>query len=94
MLLAGDEFGRTQRAIITAIVRTARSPVNWEGLTENDEKLRDFTRRLIALRATQPLLRRENWRDGLEIRWFNAGGGPQQSEQWDEVPPWSCHQPS
>ena len=58
--------------------------VNWEGLTENDEKLRDFTRRLIALRATQPLLRRENWRDGLEIRWFNAGGGPQQSEQWDE----------
>lgn len=39
---------------------------------------------MIALRATQPLLRRENWRDGLEIRWFNAGGGPQQSEQWDE----------
>ena len=26
----------------------------------------------------QPLLRRESWRDGLEIRWFNAGGGPQQ----------------
>ena len=24
------------------------------------------------------------WRDGLEIRWFNAGGGLQQSEQWDE----------
>ncbi|MGC0089272.1 glycogen debranching enzyme GlgX, partial [Enterobacter asburiae] len=31
-----------------------------------------------------PLLRRESWRDGLEIRWFNAGGGPQQAEQWDE----------
>ena len=27
---------------------------------------------------------RESWRDGLEIRWFNAGGGLQQSEQWDE----------
>jgi glycogen operon protein len=34
--------------------------------------------------AQQPLLRRESWRDGLEIRWFNAGGGPQQAEQWDE----------
>ena len=41
-------------------------------------------RHLIALRAKQPLLRRESWRDGLEIRWFNAGGGPQQSEQWEE----------
>lgn len=47
-------------------------------------KLRDFTQHLIALRAEQPLLRRESWRDGLDIRWFNAGGGLQQSEQWDE----------
>lgn len=47
----------------------------------------EFTRHLIQLRATQPLLRRESWRDGLEIRWFNAGGGAQQSEQWDEDRP-------
>ena len=53
-------------------------------MSENDVALREFTQRLIALRAAQPLLRRESWRDGLEIRWFNAGGGPQQSEQWDE----------
>ncbi len=85
MLLAGDEFGRTQKGNNNGYCQDSEiSWVNWEGLTENDEKLRDFTRRLIALRATQPLLRRENWRDGLEIRWFNAGGGPQQSEQWDE----------
>ncbi|HHP0447115.1 TPA: glycogen debranching enzyme GlgX, partial [Cronobacter sakazakii] len=31
-----------------------------------------------------PLLRRENWRDGMVIEWFNAGGGYQQPEQWDE----------
>ena len=85
MLLAGDEFGRTQKGNNNGYCQDSEiSWVNWEGLTENDEKLRDFTRQLIALRATQPLLRRENWRDGLEIRWFNAGGGPQQSEQWDE----------
>lgn len=53
-------------------------------MSENDAALREFTRHLIALRAKQPLLRRESWRDGLEIRWFNAGGGPQQSEQWEE----------
>ncbi|VFS45049.1 glycogen debranching protein GlgX [Enterobacter cancerogenus] len=60
--------------------------MDWTGTAclKNDVALREFTQRLIALRATQPLLRRESWRDGLEIRWFNAGGGPQQSEQWDE----------
>ena len=73
------------RAIITATARTAR----FHGSTGKhcpirDHALRHFTQRLIALRAEQPLLRRESWRDGLEIRWFNAGGGLQQSEQWDE----------
>lgn len=58
--------------------------VHWDNLPETANALREFTRHLIQLRATQPLLRRESWRDGLEIRWFNAGGGAQQSEQWDE----------
>ena len=75
MLLAGDEFGRTQKGNNNGYCQDSEiSWINWEGLSENDEKLRDFTRRLIALRAEQPLLRRANWRDGLEIRWFNAGG--------------------
>ena len=39
---------------------------------------------MIRLRAEQPLLRRESWRDGMEIKWFNAGGGLQTPEQWDE----------
>ena len=85
MLLAGDEFGRTQKGNNNGYCQDSEiSWIDWKGLSENDEALRDFTRRLIALRASQPLLRRESWRDGLEIRWFNAGGGPQQEEQWDE----------
>ncbi|QLP48105.1 glycogen debranching protein GlgX [Klebsiella michiganensis] len=85
MLLAGDEFGRSQQGNNNGYCQDSEiSWVNWEALSEQDHALRHFTQRLIALRAEQPLLRRESWRDGLEIRWFNAGGGLQQSEQWDE----------
>ncbi|WP_373170390.1 glycogen debranching protein GlgX [Klebsiella sp. Q11] len=85
MLLAGDEFGRSQQGNNNGYCQDSEiSWVNWEALSDQDHTLRHFTQRLIALRAEQPLLRRESWRDGLEIRWFNAGGGLQQSEQWDE----------
>lgn len=85
MLLAGDEFGRSQQGNNNGYCQDSEiSWVNWEALSDQDHALRHFTQRLIALRAEQPLLRRESWRDGLEIRWFNAGGGLQQSEHWDE----------
>lgn len=85
MLLAGDVFGRSQQGNNNGYCQDSEiSWVNWEALSDQDHALRHFTQRLIALRAEQPLLRRESWRDGLEIRWFNAGGGLQQSEQWDE----------
>ena len=85
MLLAGDEFGRSQQGNNNGYCQDSEiSWVNWKALSDQDHALRHFTQRLIALRAEQPLLRRESWRDGLEIRWFNAGGGLQQSEQWDE----------
>lgn len=85
MLLAGDEFGRSQQGNNNGYCQDSEiSWFNWEAQSERDRALRDFTQHLIALRAEQPLLRRESWRDGLEIRWFNAGGGLQQSEQRDE----------
>lgn len=85
MLLAGDEFGRSQMGNNNGYCQDSEiSWVHWDNLPETANALREFTRHLIQLRAMQPLLRRESWRDGLEIRWFNAGGGAQQSEQWDE----------
>jgi len=85
MLLAGDEFGRTQQGNNNGYCQDNEiSWINWENMTESGEALREFTRHIIKLRAEQPLLRRENWRDGMEIKWFNAGGGFQQSEHWDE----------
>lgn len=56
MLLAGDEFGRSQQGNNNGYCRDSEiSWVNWEAQSEQDHALRHFTQRLIALRAEQPL---------------------------------------
>ncbi|OQP85343.1 glycogen debranching enzyme GlgX [Rhizobium rhizosphaerae] len=83
MVLAGDEFGRSQMGNNNGYCQDSEiSWVHWEDLPPSAEELRDFTRRLIALRNAQPLLHRDNWRDGMVIEWVNAGGGPQLPEHW------------
>ncbi|KAJ9430014.1 glycogen operon protein [Candidatus Pantoea symbiotica] len=85
MLLAGDEFGRSQLGNNNGYCQDSEiSWLHWENLPPSADALRDFTRHVLALRAKQPLLRRESWRDGMEIKWFNAGGGFQQADQWDD----------
>ncbi|MFK0333820.1 glycogen debranching protein GlgX [Rhizobium sp. NPDC090275] len=85
MILAGDEFGRSQVGNNNGYCQDSEiSWVHWDNLPETCESLREFTRRFIELRAKQPLLRRENWRDGMEIKWLNAGGGEQQADHWEE----------
>ena len=85
MLLAGDEFGRSQMGNNNGYCQDSEiSWVQWEGLPESNEELRKFTQAIIALRQAQPIFRRESWRDGMEVRWFNAGGGEQLPEQWQE----------
>ncbi|SFM92774.1 glycogen operon protein [Izhakiella capsodis] len=85
MLLAGDETGRSQRGNNNGYCQdNALSWIQWENLSDGAEALRAFTQHIIRLRAQQPLLRRDNWRDGMEIKWFNAGGGFQLPEQWEE----------
>ncbi|WP_314417410.1 glycogen debranching protein GlgX [Pseudescherichia vulneris] len=85
MLLAGDEFGRSQMGNNNGYCQDSEiSWVHWDDLPPSSEALREFTRQLIKLRSEQPLLRRESWRDGLLIEWFNAEGGAQQPEHWHE----------
>lgn len=85
MLLAGDEFGRSQMGNNNGYCQDSEiSWVHWDDLPASSETLREFTRQLIKLRTEQPLLRRESWRDGLLIEWFNAEGGIQQPEHWHE----------
>lgn len=83
MLLAGDEFGRSQMGNNNGYCQDSDiSWLHWDDLPAGCAQLRDFTTRLIALRKAQPLLRRSNWRDGMVINWYNVHGGPQRPEHW------------
>ena len=59
MLLGGDELGRTQRGNNNAWCQD--NEISWYDWSENPEKaeLREFTRRLIALRREHPVFRRD-----------------------------------
>ncbi|WP_438618552.1 glycogen debranching protein GlgX [Oryzifoliimicrobium ureilyticus] len=83
MLLAGDEFGRSQMGNNNGYCQDSDlSWVHWDDLPDSADELRDFARKLIALRHEHSILRRENWRDGLVVSWLNPGGGEQTEEQW------------
>ncbi|CAL9655219.1 glycogen debranching protein GlgX [Streptomyces sp. enrichment culture] len=61
MLCHGDELGRTQRGNNNAYCQdNDTSWVDWD-LTEEQRALTAFTRRLIALRAAHPVLRRRRF---------------------------------
>jgi glycogen operon protein len=80
MLLAGDEFGRSQRGNNNAYCQDNQTSwVDWSLLDRNAELFR-FARGMLALRQAYPVLRREAFYTGREIRWFNPAG---------EVPAWS-----
>lgn len=82
MILAGDEFGRTQQGNNNGYCQDSEiSWVNWD-LNKNNQKLLAFTQKLVKLRAENPILRRSSFRDGMIIEWINPNGGPQTDEAW------------
>ncbi len=64
MLLGGDEIGRTQRGNNNAWCQD--NELSWYDWSDSPEKdqLREFTRRLIALRRAHPVFRRESFLRG------------------------------
>ena len=85
MLLAGDEFGRSQMGNNNGYCQDSElSWVHWENLPESADQLRKFVTRLIALRGDNPILRRESWRDGTSVTWLNPSGGEQTQQQWED----------
>ena len=82
MLLAGDEFGRSQGGNNNGYAQDSEiSWVNWNH-DDNARALTDFVRKLTSIRQAQPLIRRESWRDMMSITWYNPGGGQQQGAHW------------
>jgi len=90
MLLAGDEFGRTQQGNNNAYCQdNALSWVNWE-LTPRQQALLEFTRHLARLRASQPVLQRRNFFLGRtlddsqfrDLVWFHPTGHELTPDDW------------
>ena len=90
MLLAGDEFARTQQGNNNAYCQDNEiSWVNWN-FTAAGGQLCTFVKRLIALRQRYPILRRSRFLSGemnerigiREVTWINASGQEMQDEQW------------
>jgi glycogen operon protein len=93
MLLAGDEFGRSQRGNNNAYCHDSEiSWLDWKQAESPDgAKLIRYVTRLIALRRVHPALRSRHFMHGKEqpapgladIGWFDQLGQPISSEAWN-----------
>ncbi|HEY8566879.1 MAG TPA: glycogen debranching protein GlgX [Beijerinckiaceae bacterium] len=93
MILAGDEFARTQNGNNNAYAQDNEiSWIDWEGIDAEGEALIAFVRRLIALRRAQPILRRGRFLTGayneeLDVRdvsWLTPSGEEMTPEAWQD----------
>ncbi len=90
MLVAGDEIGRTQHGNNNAYCQD--NEISWLDWASADGSLLDFTRRLIALRADQPVLRRQRFFDGQvgrgqrrkDVVWLDDEGAEMSEAEWDD----------
>jgi glycogen operon protein len=92
MLLAGDEFARTQHGNNNAYCQD--NEISWLDWNHDDraERLIRFVQKLIRLRHQYPILRQRrfltgNYSDLLEIKdvtWVAPAGGEMTQESWDD----------
>ena len=95
MLLGGDEIGRTQGGNNNAWFQD--NEISWYdwNLDSAREELREFTRRLIALRRNHPVFRREAFLLGKETMgsglpdawWFRPDGRKMTRRDWQSGQP-------
>jgi isoamylase len=92
MLLAGDEFGRTQKGNNNAYCQDSEiSWFDWD-IKEKGNHLIDFVTKLTALRHKYPILRRDRFLTGdfveelgvKDVTWINANGTEMEQAQWDD----------
>jgi glycogen operon protein len=85
MLLAGDEFRRSQRGNNNAYCQDNDvSWIDWS-LTETHNEILRFTRRMIAFRRAHPVLRREAFYTDDDIKWFApSGSAPDWKNEWQK----------
>ncbi len=94
MILAGDEFARSQKGNNNAYAQDNEiSWMDWEGIDDDGKALIEFTRKLIELRQTKPMLRRGRFLTGAyneeldvkDVTWLTPTGDEMQSEHWNDT---------
>ncbi len=90
MLLAGDEFGRTQQGNNNAYCQD--SPISWIDwtMTESSRRFLGFVQRMIALRRKHPTFKRRRFFLGRaihgsaakEIHWLKPDGTEMSEHEW------------
>jgi glycogen operon protein len=93
MLLAGDEFGRTQQGNNNAYCQD--NDISWLdwNIEQKGQALIRFVQRLTGLRHAYPILRRNRFLTGdynaaLDVKdvvWINANGSEMQAADWDDA---------
>uniref|UniRef100_UPI000D34D58A glycogen debranching protein GlgX n=1 Tax=unclassified Variovorax TaxID=663243 RepID=UPI000D34D58A len=94
MLLAGDEFGRTQQGNNNAYCQDNEiSWIDWAAAGSDDARaLAVFSARLLALRHDLPVLRRHRFLAGAwfeeigakDSTWFTPAGEEMQASHWED----------
>ena len=91
MIAQGDEIARTQRGNNNAYCQDNEiSWMQWE-LDERQRQLLEFTRRVFAIRHSNPVLRRRTFFRGQliahegvkDLTWIRADGEEMRQEDWD-----------
>ena len=92
MLLAGDEFARTQGGNNNAYCQDNDiSWVDWQ-IDAEGESLQEFVRRLLKLRSRYPILRRNRFLTGdfhedlgfRDVSWINPAGAEMSIADWND----------
>ena len=92
MIVAGDEFARTQHGNNNAYCQDSEIGwINWD-LDEDGKSLLKFVKRLIKLRNSYPILRRSRFLVGhyneelgvKDVTWLAPDGNEMSIEQWED----------
>jgi glycogen operon protein len=92
MLLAGDEFGRTQNGNNNAYCQDNEiSWLNWD-IKDKGKHLIEFVKQITAMRHKYPILRRDRFLTGdyieelgvKDVTWINANGHEMEDKQWGD----------
>ncbi len=93
MLLAGDEFARTQKGNNNAYCQDNEiSWLDWGAIADEERDLAEFTQRLIILRNALPILNRGRFLTGQydgefgvkDVAWLRPDGGEMAPENWTD----------